>query len=514
MRIIIIFLLLTVIGTVSMHSQTKTFDIKYVPVLEDDPNDISNFQQISPTRTLAFCGGGDNRFLFIALNSDGMIEHRWKMPFMIYTPSFFYKYDLQSNTLVFLVTELISTASPIKLRQRLVLLDSNLVEKKNIILDSTITGIATVFDRGIYFQGCTLLDSTILWMSYRYTKTRTEQIVLHISKDGRILGKTSIMDTNSYITHYPLFQMPTSEILFESSTYNPKIDKYILSLRTSDTAFHFATKLLIDSLYNGSKTKYIPTRDGGIALAYYRGRGVVIDNGCTIVKYDRNFKKQWTAFVPGGDLNTNLSLVESRNGGYYIVTTGYDTDYTNQHPEFKNYPDCFQDIVLSRIDTSGKVLFNAYYGTGTCNEAPYGMMQDYTDGGIIISGSYNRPRYNSPCESLCNDVFTYWLFKVDSLGEPAKRIGVTGVEEKTGTTNTIQLFPNPASGMLTVEYGRTNYYTSIEIIDTRGAILQSSPLEATANKTRIEISSIAPGNYFCRLRSRSFFIARPFVIQR
>lgn len=510
MRILLIVILSVLVGLVQIQAQTKTYDIKYVPTLDDDPNDFGMFQQISPTRTLAFCGGSDSRFLFVALNSDGMIERRWKMPFIIHKPSFYYKYDSHSNTLVFLTNELISTAPLSKIRMHLVLLDSNLVEKSNVILDSSITGIPTEFDFRNKFQGISLLDSTILWMSYGATSPElgAKQIALFFSKDGQFIRKTSILDTSeSFINvQYPLFQRHSGEIVFLSSKSNSKIKYFVNSLRTSDTTLHVSQKPSIDSLHSGIEA--IQTRDGGVALAYYSG------NQAIIIKYDKDFQKQWTTTVPGVSDNTPLYFLEGYNRGYYIATKGYDDDYIIQHPEFKNFPYCFQDIVLSRIDTSGKVLFNAYYGTGTCDEEPFDMMQDYTDGGIIISGTYNRPYYNSPCESLCNDGSTYWLFKVDSLGEPAKRIGVTGVEEKTGITNIIKLFPNPASGILSVDYGRTNYFTSIEIIDNRGTILQSSPLEAIASKTTIDISTIASGNYFCRLRSHSFFIARPFVIQR
>ncbi|MBS1538372.1 MAG: T9SS type A sorting domain-containing protein, partial [Bacteroidetes bacterium] len=100
-------------------------------------------------------------------------------------------------------------------------------------------------------------------------------------------------------------------------------------------------------------------------------------------------------------------------------------------------------------------------------------------------------------------------------GEPAKNKVVTGLKEKIGSTNNdIRLFPNPASGVLTVEFGRSHYFTSIEIIDGSGRILQTSPLESTAGRKNIDISMLTSGSYICRLREQSDVVSRPFVIQR
>ncbi len=510
MRIFFAFILSALIGLTSIQAQTKTYDIKYSQNTEDDPSVYVDFLQISPTRIIATAGAPYGYTIFVILNTDGMIEYKWKSPF-ITGSSGFYRYDYQSNTIVFLITENISNSTSTE-QLHLVLLDSNLVMKSNVILDSTVTGIPTVFDKNhIKFKGITLRDSSLLWMSYKYDNTETkpqEQIALHISKDGRIINKTSLFDTSRYIVHYPLFQMQSGKILYRTSTYFPKKTYPVNSLQTSDTSFQFILQPSIDSLNESTNANFISTKDTGIALAFYRG------SMATVIKYDKNFEKKWTANVPAGDANRSLYLIESRNGGYYIATSGYDSEYIASHPEFKDYPECFEDIILSRIDPSGNIVFSAYYGTGMCNEQPYGMMEDYTDGGIIISGSYNMPKNNSPCESLCQDMDINWLFKVDSLGEPAKRIAVTGIEEKTGNANNVRIFPNPASGTLTVDFGRTGYFTTLEIVDISGRVFQTTPLENKITTVNVDISNLASGNYFCRLRTPSYFIARPFIIQR
>ncbi len=511
MRIFLIIILSCILGLSSLHAQIQTFDIKRNPSGEE-PGGYGDFQQISPTRILASAGNYNEQPYLLALNRDGTIAHQWRTPFLVNPSSTFYRFDQQSNTVVYLTTELISGTPPLNLRLRLVLLDSNLSMKSNVILDSTMTGMQTVFGENTTFRGITLLDSSILLMSYRYTKTKMKQVAIHLSKDGHVISNNSILDTNNYITHYPLFQLSSGKILYESATFHPETNRYIISFRTSDTSFHFTTKPILDSLYNGSDKKYISTRDSGIALTYYDGIFEAL-----VVKYDKNFQKQWAATVPGNGGHKALTLIESRNGGYYIATTAVDTLPIHNYPKFKDtFPWCFEDIVLSKIDTSGKVLFSANYGTELCKERFDDMMEDYIDGGIIIGGGYNLSTPLGGCDetnAACgSNPFTIWLFKVDTLGQPAKRI--TGVNEYPASISDILLFPNPASGKLTVEFGKTDYFTTVEITDNYGNILKQLPLEFTLQRINIDISSLTSGNYYCRLQSRSHSITRPFIIQR
>jgi hypothetical protein len=498
MRIILfsIIILTNLIGIRPIHAQIKTYDIK-----TGRGTGYEYLQQISPTRTLAMTADEKSSRVIVAFNGEGIIERQWKSTFGT-GHSDFYRYDSQSNTLVFLADEK---------QQHLVLLDSNLIEKSNIILDSTVTGLPIVF-KDIRFRGISLRDSTILWMSCSMVEKLKKQIVLHISKDGRIINRNSIVDTNEsplVRTHYPLFQMESGNIIFSSLTSNPKIQySTVSSFRISDTNFQFAPKPIVDSLVLANNITYLPTHDDGLALLYYTN--TPIRDKAALVKYDKNFQKQWTTYLPVSNRGEGC-IVESRKGGYYIATDGYDTPEAQNHPQ---YPiSCFQDLVLSRVDTSGNVLFSTYYGSDLCNEYPYSVIED-NDGGIVVSGLCNSSAGGLLYDCLCRDPLSGWLFKVDSLGEPAKRKVITGVAEKGGKASEIRLFPNPASGVLTVEFGRTGYFTSIEIVDMNGRLFQTSLVEATADRTNVDISALSSGSYFCRVRAGANFIARPFVIQR
>jgi len=455
----------------------------------------------------------------LALNNDGTIEKRWSTNFRPRGSSRFYRYDHQSNTLVYLTNEFISTPDGYRASIRLILLDSNLLEKSNLVLDSTVTGLATQFDYNMNFKGMVLLDSSIIWMSYSDLRIKgKKQYILHISKEGKLISHSFISDTNQAVSYYPLWQLPTKELLFGNNIYNPKSNNHTTgnftrSILISDTAFNFATKPVIDTIdfYYGANV-LIPTRDSGICLGYYNYIDGLKMEAAVIVKYDKNFKKQWTALVPGITSSIILLIVQSHSGDYYVATCGYDTVETRKHPNYSKR--CFQDIALSRIDSVGRVLFTAFYGSELCTETPFSMIQDI-DGGFIVSGEYNVTESNSQCEVLCNELPQDWLFKVDSLGQPAKRIAVTGVQEKSMIGKEVQLYPNPASNVLTIDFGQMNEFSFIEILDVNGRIVQSSCIEnKEQRKINIDISLLSSGSFYCRLKSSSNSITRPFIIQR
>jgi len=207
-----------------------------------------------------------------------------------------------------------------------------------------------------------------------------------------------------------------------------------------------------------------------------------------------------------------LLIVESRSGDYYIATCANDTTLVNTNPYY--WANCFQDIALSRIDSKGRLFFTAYYGRELCTETPFSMIQA-SDGGIIMSGEYSVRLSNSPCESLCNEPPAVWLFKVDTLGEPSKRIHITGVKERIDNYGDIRIYPNPASNVLTIDFGQMNEFSFIEILDINGRIVQSSFIEnKEQRKINIDISLLSSGSFYCRLKSSSNSITRPFIIQR
>lgn len=506
MRILLIIMFSCILGLSSLQAQIKTFDIKY-PYDEYRGTGYGKLYQISPTRTLAMAANFNQTVTIFAFSPEGIAEQKWKSSFVLDVESALYRYDKQSNTLVLICVGTDSSITSIG-QIHLLLFDSNLVEKSHVLLDSTITGIPTKFD--IFptsFYGIILHDSSMVWMSSAFAKKKGgKQMILRLSKTGEIISHTTIRDTTRFISHIPITQLTDGKILYLSFMSN-----YHRTPFTSDTAFNFADKPIVDSI-DYPRANSVPTSDGGLCLGYYSVYPNTFIYTAIIEKYDKNFQKQWTTYVPGYSLDKEIVIIENKKGGYYVTTGGYDTAEMHKHPQY-NDEQCFQDVVLNRIDTAGRLLFSAYYGSEVCLDVAYDMIQ-LSDGGILIAGAYNFRFYNSHCESLCTGNPEAWLIKVDTLGAPAKRIAVTGVEGNRVDRSEVLLFPNPASGLLTVEYGRTDYYISLEIVDLSGQTLQNILLENSLNRINVDISSLSSGNYYCRLKALSHTTTRPFIIQK
>ncbi len=76
--------------------------------------------------------------------------------------------------------------------------------------------------------------------------------------------------------------------------------------------------------------------------------------------------------------------------------------------------------------------------------------------------------------------------------------GITGINELPSNLVSINVFPNPASNILTIESKwKTPVKITISMLDMNGKLLQSIPM--TDNKQRIDISALANGNYFYEL---------------
>ncbi|MFN8359423.1 MAG: T9SS type A sorting domain-containing protein [Candidatus Kapaibacterium sp.] len=515
MRIILSILFFIIISIPSaVQAQIKIFDIIHIPSDKEPWGSFSDLCRISPTRILAQTTNG-----MVAINNDGTVAHHWWPP----QSTSFYQYDPQSALVVYLASEAIRPDStlPATRQLRIVLLDSNLVVKSNTILDSTITGFPTQFDYNINFRICTLLDSSILLISSPViTSKGKEQMVLRFSRDGRVVGRTSILDTNkSSTTNFTfLFQMHSGQLLFKKTTRYSTMN-VSSNLVTTDTNFQFSEPLADSNDFKKATAGIIPTRDGGICFGYYYFIYGGAQDLVALIKYDKNFKKQWATTLSGTNSSSSskLFIVESRNGGYYIARTAYDTVEVNNYPKFKPFAYCFDDIALSRIDTGGKVLYTALYGTERQRQVPYSMMEDI-DGGIIISGNHEITPWTW-CEVVSEGAPSEpgdWLFKVDSLGQPAKKVMVTGIEEQTGDGSGVRIYPSPASGMLTIAFERVGYFKSIDIIDIQGRVLYTSVIQEDNKQSylEIDISGFASGSYYCRLRTSSSSITRPFVIQK
>ena len=503
MRISIALLLFGICFGFAPAVAQHTFDVKY-PISPSSGSYYGGLLRITPTKILANSNDDFTKPIFIILDNDGMITQQAKLSFNIHSLPYYW-FIPESHTIVVLIAEYLREKPGYP--WHMIRMDTNLNIISDIILDSSVTGTTQEYNNATNSKCIMLKDSTTL-VSTGYlvgygTAPPYKRVACRFSRNGELIGRHIFENYSDY--DEPMYQTFQNEIAW-MYRYRDSLGKEHKGLRISDTAFIFNLKpVLLDlpsfNAISFDRKSFIYTSDSGIACIRPRPTGWPTITELT--KFDSKYNKQWTIVVPGIDTKA-LQLMESRSGGYYIITqTVTDTSVGV-------FMECLRDIALSRVDASGRLIFTAYYGSGTCTQLPFAVMQD-NDGGIIISGRYNMGQ-DGNCEFACNERDSTWIFKVDTLGRPTKKI--TGIEENVGALS-IRLYPNPSSTELTVEFGRVDFYNSIEIIDNNAQVVQAIPINNISQAfTILDISSLASGNYFCRLRSQAGSITRPFIIQR
>ncbi len=89
------------------------------------------------------------------------------------------------------------------------------------------------------------------------------------------------------------------------------------------------------------------------------------------------------------------------------------------------------------------------------------------------------------------------------VGEGSMPI-ITGMNDGEETTNTFEVYPNPASSMAIVDFN-TNLQTTIEVKDAYSKIVKSIPAVFTSNNTTVEINTedLANGIYFVQIGNKA-----------
>jgi hypothetical protein len=93
----------------------------------------------------------------------------------------------------------------------------------------------------------------------------------------------------------------------------------------------------------------------------------------------------------------------------------------------------------------------------------------------------------------------------------------TEVAFKGGIEETIQLFPNPVSSQLQVNFQLETQSSSVrtEIIDMLGKTVRSEiqPLESGFNQLRFDVSDLNNGIYFIRFQEGDLVVVRKFIVK-
>ena len=96
-----------------------------------------------------------------------------------------------------------------------------------------------------------------------------------------------------------------------------------------------------------------------------------------------------------------------------------------------------------------------------------------------------------------------------------ERIAYASIEENSPVVN-LGLFPNPTTGLLTInfELANNNASTTINLIDLNGKLIKVIPtnyLSNGFNRLNVDISEVPQGIYFVTIQSGSDVITRRII---
>lgn len=476
-----------------------TFDVKFNG-FNEDLGDLTGLYRYTKEKVLVYGNTNDLEATFMAIGNNGAFVKNCKLGFKAGWTAITW-YNEEDNLLYAFMDESLDKKPGFP--WHLVVLDTNLNVKSDTRLDSTIMDISPNLSLLVNPTYIRLKDSSFILMVryFEYTggqNGKRENRAYHILKNGHI---SKVHKFDSYNTFdEPLYQKNNGNIVWRFSSKDT-VHAFYDSYHETDTNFKIIRKLPKIGIpffltNNNYKRNFIGTKDNGFALL---GSEDTLYTSAELIKYDSNYTRQWTAIVPGYEIE-RLQLIENKTGGYFVISQAI-VDSTK--PWLYS---CLLDIAVTKVDSEGKNIYTAYYGSGTCVQVPNSAIQD-NDGGIVISGRYNTLSVLF-CNNSCDTPKRDWLFKIDTVGGGARLL--TSVLAQSENFKGTILYPNPTSDILYVN----TEFSEIDIFNSNGESVYQYSTTELRGSTTIDISVLSTGLYFCRIVYKNGTIVKPFIVQQ
>jgi hypothetical protein len=150
------------------------------------------------------------------------------------------------------------------------------------------------------------------------------------------------------------------------------------------------------------------------------------------------------------------------------------------------------------INLNGSSLHSsATNGNQWCNESgPVNGAtgQDYTP---ASGGNYYVYATNGVCSSEYSNIINFIP---------------TGIE-KLEISKTINLYPNPTDGIVTLSFRGENPDIIIEILNLNGQTLKTEKMEMSENQTEVSLKGLPKGTYFIKITFSGNSVIRTIILQ-
>ena len=117
---------------------------------------------------------------------------------------------------------------------------------------------------------------------------------------------------------------------------------------------------------------------------------------------------------------------------------------------------------------------------------------------------------------VCTDANTcYILTNYGTIVKTKTGGGAVGIQEQSSNTIIqLDLYPNPATSTITIQFSEAiKETTSIEIKNMLGQTIKNLQLQTGSQQQEIDVSGLSNGLYFVQCQSKGILISKKFVKQ-
>jgi hypothetical protein len=209
------------------------------------------------------------------------------------------------------------------------------------------------------------------------------------------------------------------------------------------------------------------TNDNGYILTGYHWAGSAGNASLYVVKTDVMGLFMWDKSYGNAGLDVGYSCIQTNDGGYAV--TGFTTLASG-----------LQSLYLVRTGPSGDTLWTRRFGAPPLS-AGYSVRE--TDGGgFVIAGATN---------SIGGNLYDVYVVRTDDNGT------VTGSPDAASPVAPLTVWPNPASGFVTIKFASPPAF--MDLTDLQGRVLLTRSREALSGATiTLDLRGFPPGLFILR----------------
>jgi hypothetical protein len=194
----------------------------------------------------------------------------------------------------------------------------------------------------------------------------------------------------------------------------------------------------------------------------------------------------YSTYIGGSDDDRGNSIAIDGSDNAYITGTTKSTDYDNTPGAFQTTNGGYNDVIVTKLNSTGTALIYSTYIGGSNNDFGYAIAVDGS-GNAYITGMTGSTDYDTTAGAFQTtiggpDVF---VTKLD-LG------GTTGLETLVDKEALFSIFPNPNSGTFSIQASKAGVF---ELMDVTGKVLKTYIITNTQQSIH---ENLPAGMYFVR----------------